>query len=109
MNGLIPDKDRGALSLPIILISAACGIAGGILGIYIGYIALDLSVQWSAALGTLALCFGLGGSGALLSSLTDSHSAFGNIVFSCGLVLLSTIFLGLCTLVGAVMATLMLT
>jgi hypothetical protein len=47
-------------SLPVILISAASGIAGGVLGLYVAYIALDLNVQLSAAVATLSLCAALG-------------------------------------------------
>lgn len=96
-------------SLPIILMSAASGITGGVLGLYIAYIALDLNVQASAAIATLALCIALGISGASLSALTGSRSTTGNIALSCGLILLVTVFFGLCTLTGAVFASLVLT
>ncbi len=101
-------RQRGP-SLPIILISAASGISGGVLGLYIAYIALDLNVQISAAVATLSLCAALGVSGASLSAITGSRSATGNIALSCGLILLVTVFFGLCTLMGAVSASLILT
>jgi hypothetical protein len=96
-------------SLPIILLSAAGGIAGGILGLYVAYIVLDLSPQLTAAVTTLALCISLGSVGALLSSLTASRAAFGNIALSCGLVVLTLLFFSLCMLAGAMTATLILT
>lgn len=96
-------------SLPIILLSAAGGIAGGILGLYVAYIVLDLSPQLTAAITTLALCISLGSVGALLSALTESRAAFGNIALSCGLVVLTILFFSLCTLAGAMTATLILT
>jgi hypothetical protein len=102
-------NDQQGPSLPVILVSAASGIAGGVLGLYIAYIALDLNVQASAAVATLALCISLGISGASLSALTGSRSTTGNIALSCGLILLVTVFFGLCTLTGAVFASLVLT
>ena len=44
------------------------GIAAGIIGLYIAYIVLDLSVQLSAAVATLSLCSVLGFSSAGLST-----------------------------------------
>ena len=96
-------------SLPIILLSAAGGIAGGILGLYVAYIVLDLSPQLTAAMTTLSLCIGLGSVGAVLSFLTDSGAALSNIALSCGLAVLTILFFSLCTLAGAMTATLILT
>ncbi len=96
-------------SLPIILMSAASGIAAGVLGLYVAYIALDLNVQVSAAIATLSLCIALGVSGSFFTSLTGSRAATGNIALSCGLVLLVLVFFGLCTLTGALFASLILT
>ena len=92
-------------SLPIILLSAA----GGILGLYVAYIVLDLSPQLTAAMTTLSLCIGLGSVGAVLSFLTDSGAALSNIALSCGLAVLTILFFSLCTLAGAMTATLILT
>lgn len=89
--------------------SAAGGIAGGILGLYVAYIALDLSAELSAAVATLSLCLALGITGAGLSALTGSRSAAGNIALSCGLVVLTVLFFSLCTLAGALVATFILT
>ena len=51
---------------------------------------------------------GLGIAGAGLTSLTGSRAAMANITMSCGLIVISLIFLGLCMLVGALAATLLL-
>ena len=96
-------------SLAIILMSAAIGLAGGIIGLYVAYIVLDLSVQLSAAVATLCLSAALGITGAGLSSLTRSRAATANIAFSCGLILLATVLFGFCTLAGALAATFVLT
>ena len=100
---------RSTPSLAIILMSAASGLAGGIIGLYIAYIVLDLSVQLSAAVATLSLSAALGITGAGLSSLTRSRAATANIALSCGLILLATVLFGFCTLAGALAATLVLT
>ena len=103
------EDERSAPSLPIILMSAAGGIAAGIIGLYIAYIVLDLSVQLSAAVATLSLCSVLGFSSAGLSTLSGSRAIGANIALSCGLILMTLIFFGFCTLAGAVTATLILT
>lgn len=100
---------QSAPSLAIILLSAACGLAGGIFGLYIAYIVLDLSVQLSAAVATLCLSAALGITGAGLSALTRSRATTANIALSCGLILLATVLFGFCTLAGALAATLILT
>ena len=101
--------ERSGPSLPIILMGAASGIAAGIIGLYIAYIVLDLSVQLSAAVATLSLCSVLGFSGAGLSTLAGSRAVGANVAFSCGVILMTLIFFGFCTLAGAVGATLILT
>lgn len=97
--------ERNAPSLPIILFSAASGISGGVIGLFISYRWLQWGVELSAGLATLALLFSLGVSGALLSALTGSRAAPVNILFSCGVILLAIFFLALCLLVGALVAT----
>jgi hypothetical protein len=97
-----------APSLPIILFSAACGVAGGVIGLYLAYIRLGLGVELSAGMATLALLFSLGVSGAVLSALAGSRSAPVNILFSCGLILLAFIVMALCALLGALAGTLLL-
>lgn len=104
-----PEFEETRPSLPIILISAACGIAGGVVGLYVTYAALGSSIQVSVFVAVLGLSLGLGASGAGLSALTSSRAAVANIVFSCGLILASFLFLGLCMIVGALGATLLLT
>lgn len=101
--------DRTSLSLPIILMSAASGIAGGVIGLYIAYIVLDLNVQLSAAVATLSLCSALGITGAGLTALAGSRAVSGNLALSCGVILLTLVFFGFCMLAGAAAATLVLT
>jgi hypothetical protein len=94
-------------SLPIILISAACGIAGGVLGLYVTRMWFGWDMQPSVFVAVLGLSLGLGVSGAGLSALTGSRAAVANIVFSCGLIGVSLAFFALCSLVGALGATLL--
>jgi hypothetical protein len=101
--------DRQAVpSLPVILFSAACGVGGGVIGLYIGYVMLGWSIELTAALGTLALLVSLGASGALLTALTGSRAAPANILFSCGLILLSFLFLAVCAVLGALVGVLLI-
>lgn len=92
-------------SLPIILFSAASGVAGGVIAFFISYRMLQWGVELSAGLATLGLLFSLGISGAILSAATGSRAAPVNILFSCGVILLAMFFLGLCLLVGALFGT----
>ena len=100
--------DETRPSLPIILISAACGIAGGVVSLYITRIALRWEPQPSVFAAVLGLSLGLGAAGAGLSVLTGSRAAIANIVFSCALIGASLLFFALCSLVGALGATLLL-
>ena len=95
-------------SLPIILISAACGIAAGVVSLYITRIALRWEPQPSVFVAVLGLSLGMGAAGAGLSALTGSRAAIANIVFSCALIGASLLFFALCSLVGALGATLLL-
>ena len=104
---LIEEPDV-APSLPIILLSTATGLASGILGLYISYRAIGLGAPLSASVATLCLLAGLSISAAMLSILTDSRAVLANIGFSCGLILLSLLFFGLCSLMGALAAMLIL-
>jgi hypothetical protein len=97
---LDPDAST-APSLPIILFSAAGGIAGAVIALYVATQWLELGLELSAAIATLGLLFSLGISGAVLSALTGSRAAPVNILFSCGLILLAVFFLALCLLAGA--------
>lgn len=94
-------EESNAPSLPIILFSAAGGIAGGVIALFAATQWLELGLELSAALATLGLLFSLGISGAVLSALTGSRAAPVNILFSCGLILLALFFLALCLLAGA--------
>ena len=95
-------------SLPIILFSAASGVAGGVIALFISYRWLQWSIELSAGLATLALLFSLGISGAILSAAIGSRSAPINILFSCGVLLAAIFFLGLCLLVGALFGTVLI-
>lgn len=94
-------------SLAIILISAACGIAGGVVSLYIARMTLRWEVQPSVFVAVLGLSLGMGAAGAGLSALTGSRAAIANIVFSCALIGASLLFFALCSLVGALGATLL--
>ena len=113
--GFTPEEDEyvAALdpaqpSLPVIVLSAACGIAGGVVALYLSYIVLDVSVQLTVFAVVLGLCLGLGLAGAGFSALTGNRAAVKNIVFSCALIAVTTLFLGICMLVGAVAALLVI-
>lgn len=104
----LPIADHYAPSLPIILFSAACGVAGGVIGLYSSTMLLGLGIELSAGIATLALLFSLGTSGAVLTALTGSRAAPVNILFSCGLILLAVIVMAFCALIGALVGTLLL-
>ena len=107
-DDLEADFDDSGPSLPIILISAACGVAGGVVGLYLTYTVLAWALPPSVFIAALCASAGLGISGAGLTWLTGAKSAVANIAMSCGLIVISLIFLGLCMLVGALAATLLL-
>jgi hypothetical protein len=96
---------RQTPSLPIILFSAACGVSGGVIALFISFRWLQWGVELSAGVATLALLFSLGISGAILSAATGSRAAPINILFSCGVILLAMFFLALCLLGGALFGT----
>lgn len=99
-------QDDGTPSLPVILVSAACGLGGGVIGLYLTYAVFAWPLPWVAAATTLALLSSLGISGAIMSVATGTRAAPANILFSCGLLLTASLFLGLCSVVGALVATL---
>ena len=94
--------------LIIILLSAACGVGAGVIGLYVTYTVLGWDVPPSVFVAVLALSLTLGVVGAGLSAVTSSRAAIKNIAFSCGLVLIAIIFLSMCMLAGAVAAALFL-
>ncbi len=99
--------ERHAPSLPIILFSAAGGIAGGVVALFAATRWFHLGLELSAAVATLGMLFSLGISGAVLSAITGSRAAPVNILFSCGLILLTLLFLALCLLAGALAGVVM--
>ena len=103
-----PALDEEQPSLIIILLSAACGVGAGVIGLYVTYTVLGWDAPPSVFVAVLAMSLALGVVGAGLSIVTASRAALKNIVFSCGLVLLAVIFLGLCMVAGAVAAALLL-
>lgn len=105
---LLDEHDRSTPSLPIVLFSAAVGIAGAVVGYFLAWELLGWRVEVSAAVAILLLCAGVGVSGALLSSVTGSRAALANIGFSCGVILLTLLFFGLCGVVGGLAATLLI-
>jgi hypothetical protein len=100
--------DEDQPSLLIILLSAACGVGAGVIGLYITYTVLGWEAPPSVFVAVVAMSVALGVVGAGLSIVTASRAALKNIVFSCGLVLLAALFLGLCMVAGAVAAALFL-
>ncbi|MEZ4659134.1 MAG: hypothetical protein R2911_16345 [Caldilineaceae bacterium] len=104
---LIEEPDV-APSLPIILLSTATGLASGILGLYVAYRTVGLGAPISAGVATVCLLAGLSLAAAILSILTDSRAVLANIGFSCGLILLSLLFFGLCSVMGALAAMIIL-
>ena len=98
--------DDSGPSLPIILISAAAGVAGGVIGLYVPYIVLRWGLPASVFVAVLCACVGLGTTGAGLTALTGDRAATANIAMSCGLIVISFVFLGFCMVVGALVATL---
>ncbi len=98
--------DDAGPSLPIILMSTAAGIAGGVIGLYITYIVMGWDLPAGIFVAVLCTCAGLGISGAALTALTGSRAATANIAMSCALILASAVFLSLCMVSGAIVATL---
>lgn len=99
--------DNSGPSLPIILISAAFGIAAGVIGLYVTYTVLQWDLPLSTFLAVLCGSAALGISGAGLTVLTGTRAGFANIAMSCGLIVISLVCLGLCMLLGALAATLL--
>lgn len=101
------DEGNTGPSLPIILLSTASAIAGGIIALYVTYRLFALEIELSAGIATFFASVTLGITGAGLSILSGSRAAMSNIAFSCGLIVLSVLFLAVCTLIGAVTALLL--
>jgi hypothetical protein len=106
---LLAEDARDGPSLPIVLLSAAFGVAAAVISGYVAYSVANLRVEVSVALAVLALCFAVGGTGALLSAATGSRAALPTIGLSCALIVAAFIMFGLCMVVGAFAATLLIT
>lgn len=102
------EEDPPRISWPIIFFSTACGAGLGILALYVAYRIIQLPLPWSAGLATLCMIGVLGGMSAGLSILTRAHT-LANVALSCGLIVVTLFFFGLCSFVGALAATLLLT
>lgn len=109
LENLLQEETHSAPSLPIILFSAAAGLAAAISIFFVAWEIIALRLEWSVVLSVLALCFALGGSGALLSAATRSRAALPNIGFSCALIVLAFIFFAFCLLAGALGGTFLIT
>ncbi len=77
-------------------------------GFYITYGVLGWGPQLCAAVATLFMLGTIGVVSGGLSGLSNSGAGWVNVGFSCGLVVLSVLFFGLCTVFGAIVATLIL-
>lgn len=75
------------------------------LGLYIAYVLMALSREWSAAVATLGLVAAVSGVSAFLSALHDRRTIGMNIGFSCALTFLLLAFVGFCLIVGILAAT----
>lgn len=95
-------------SLPIVLLSSALGVGAGIIALYLTYIVLGWSLSAGVFVAVLTLCAGLGTTATGLTMVTGSRAVLPNVTLGCGLVLATTLFFGLCVLIGAVGATLVL-
>lgn len=105
--GLYEYGDAGP-SLPIVLFSAASGLGSGILGFYVSYGLLQLTIQISFGIATLCLLIGVGGVGTLLSAAVGSRSTLANLGFSCGVIVLTLLFFSICLLSGAFVSAIIL-
>ncbi len=105
----IAEDEHSGPSLPIILLSAAFGVAAGVITGYVAYSVALLRLEVSVALAVMALCFAVGGTGALLSAATGSRATLPTIGLSCAVIAVAFLMFGLCMLVGALVATLMIT
>ncbi len=103
------EQQRDAPSLPIILLGAFSGLGGGVIALYLASDVAGLNAPLSAGIATFAMLGLLGSMAAGLTVLTDSRAVISNVGFSCGLLVLSLLFLGFCLFLGAVVATLVLT
>lgn len=101
--------DVSGPSLPIILFSAASGIAAGIIGLYLAHFTLHLNIPISAGIGVLSMLGVLAGVAFTLTRLTESRAVAANIGMSCGLAVFTLLFFAICTIAGALTAALILT
>ncbi len=108
LDGATGAQDDPGPSLPIALFSAALGVGSSVILLYLSYIALRWPLPASVFASVLVLCLALGFTGVGLTTLSGSRAVLPNVTLGCGLVFATLLFFGLCVLVGAAGATLML-
>lgn len=104
----LPHYRDSAPSAPIILLGAAAGLLCGMIGFYVSYQIIGIGIELTTAVALIALFIGLTVSSIGLSSLASSSALMSNLAFSCGLVVLSVLFFGLCIVSGALGATILM-
>lgn len=105
--GMLASRNQSP-SAPIILLSAAAGLLFGMIAFYLAYQLLWLRAEIATGISLIALFIGLAITSIGLSNLTHSTAMVSNLTFSCGLILLSVLFFGLCIVTGALGATVLL-
>jgi hypothetical protein len=105
---LLDEDARSGPSLPIVLLSAAFGVAAAVITFYVAYTVAILRLEVAVALAVLMLCFAVGGTGALLSAATGSRATLPTIGLSCAVIVVIFLMFGLCMVVGALAATLLI-
>lgn len=78
------------------------------IGLFIAYEWIGIGIELSIGLGLVLLFGGLTISSVGLSVLAESSALLSNIAFSCGLITISILVFGLCMVVGALAATVLL-
>lgn len=95
-------------SIPIILLSSAFGLVCGMIGLFLSYGVVGFGVEWSVAACMISTFVGLAVSSIGLSILSESSAYLGNLLFGCGLIVLSVLFFTLCTVAGALASAIIL-
>ncbi|MEM7130870.1 MAG: hypothetical protein AAF702_31405 [Chloroflexota bacterium] len=97
-----------APSAPIILLSAAFGLICGMIGLFLMYAVNGYTLELSIGVGLICLSIGLIFSSVGLTTLAGSSALVSNLAFGCGVIVISVMFFALCTLSGALAATLII-
>lgn len=99
------EEASDAPSLPVIILSAAFGLAAGAIALYLCYEIFYLIAPISIGLALLAMLSVIGFTASFFSAMAGLRSTFLNVTLSCGLVLFLLIFFGFCVLTGVLFAT----